>query len=139
MKTMIEILSFLKVILVDSLNKFNSPILVSIRNIFSWIGLILLVNLGYITFYSKPIEVEQHEQVIGTLESQINENKKTLSQLKTEKLKLEKEIVDLRRDLDISQNKTEKYRKQYERQMDYINSLSDGELTKLFTKEFGKK
>lgn len=139
MKTTIEILSFLKVIFVDSLNKFNSPILVSIRNIFSWIGLILLVNLGYITFYSKPIEVEQHEQVIGTLESQINENKKTLSQLKTEKLKLEKEIVDLRRDLDISQNKTEKYRKQYERQMDYINSLSDGELTKLFTKEFGKK
>ncbi len=139
MKTTIEILSFLKVILVDSLNKFNSPILVSIRNIFSWIGLILLVNLGYITFYSKPIEVEQHERVIGTLESQINENKKTLSQLKTEKLKLEKEIVDLRRDLDISQNKTEKYRKQYERQMDYINSLSDGELTKLFTKEFGKK
>jgi septal ring factor EnvC (AmiA/AmiB activator) len=139
MKTTIEILSFLKVIFVDSLNKFNSPILVSIRNIFSWIGLILLVNLGYITFYSKPIEVEQHEQVIGTLESQINENKKTLSQLKTEKLKLEKEIVDLRRDLDISKNKTEKYRKQYERQMDYINSLSDGELTKLFTKEFGKK
>ena len=139
MKTTIEILSFLKVIFVDSLNKFNSPILVSIRNIFSWIGLILLVNLGYITFYSKPIEVEQHERVIGTLESQINENKKTLSQLKTEKLKLEKEIVDLRRDLDISQNKTEKYRKQYERQMDYINSLSDGELTKLFTKEFGKK
>ena len=139
MKTTIEILSFLKVILVDSLNKFNSPILVSIRNIFSWMGLILLLNLVYVTFYSKPLEGEQHEQVIGSLENQISENKKTLSQLKKEKNNLEKEIIDLRKELEVSQNKTEKYRKQYESQMDYINSLSNGELTKLFTKEFGKK
>jgi septal ring factor EnvC (AmiA/AmiB activator) len=139
MKTLNDLLSFLKKIFVDSLNDFKSPFLISIRNIFSWIGVLLSFYILHLTFYSKPIEVAQQEQVVDSLVSQIENNNKLLSELEKDNKNLEESILKLREDLEKSENKSEKFRKQYESQVDYINSLSNSELTKLFTKEFSKK
>ena len=139
MKTLIDVLKFFKTIFVDSLNNLKSPFLISVRNIFSWIGLVLILYILHLTFYSKPIEVSQQEEVVDSLVTQIEKNKKLLSKLEGDNKKLEEDILKLRQELDKSENKSEKYKKQYESQMDYINSLSNSELTKLFTKEFSKK
>lgn len=139
MKTLNDLLSFLKKIFVDSLNDFKSPFLISIRNIFSWIGVLLSFYILHLTFYSKPIEVAQQEQVVDSLVSQIKNNNKLLSELEKDNKNLEESILKLRGDLEKSENKSEKFRKQYESQVDYINSLSNSELTRLFTKEFSKK
>jgi septal ring factor EnvC (AmiA/AmiB activator) len=139
MKTLNDLLSFLKKIFVDSLNDLKSPFLISIRNIFSWIGVLLSFYILHLTFYSKPIEVAQQEQVVDSLVSQIKNNNKLLSELEKDNKNLEESILKLRGDLEKSENKSEKFRKQYESQVDYINSLSNSELTRLFTKEFSKK
>lgn len=139
MKTLIDVLKFFKTIFVDSLNNLKSPFLISVRNVFSWIGLVLVLYVLHLTFYSKPIEVSQQEEVVDSLVTQIEKNKKLLSKLEGDNKKLEEDILKLRQELDKSENKSEKYKKQYESQMDYINSLSNSELTKLFTKEFSKK
>jgi septal ring factor EnvC (AmiA/AmiB activator) len=139
MKTLIDVLKFFKTIFVDSLNNLKSPFLISVRNVFSWIGLVLVLYVVHLTFYSKPIEVSQQEEVVDSLVTQIEKNKKLLSKLEGDNKKLEEDILKLRQELDKSENKSEKYKKQYESQMDYINSLSNSELTKLFTKEFSKK
>jgi septal ring factor EnvC (AmiA/AmiB activator) len=139
MKTLNDLISFLKKIFVDSLNDFKSPFLISIRNIFSWIGVLLSFYILHLTFYSKPIEVAQQEQVVDSLVSQIKNNNKLLSELEKDNKNLEESILKLRGELEKSENKSEKFRKQYESQVDYINSLSNSELTRLFTKEFSKK
>lgn len=130
-----KILSFIKSIFFDSINKITNPVLVQLRTLFFWIGIFSVIVFVFITTQNR-VEIETYEGKIEDLNGEVKKYEKIVSEISDENEKKKKEISNLQDDLKKLQNKSNDYKKKYEKQVDYINSLSSSQLTKLFTKEF---
>lgn len=106
------------------------------KNIFAGFGLFSF--LYFILFFSisKPKMIQESEKKVEVLQTVIKENNKEIKLLHKENKKIENEVEDLEKDLSDLQDKSEKYKKQYEKQVSIINKLDDNELSKLFTESF---
>lgn len=106
------------------------------KNIFAVFGLCSF--LYFILFFSisKPKMVKESEKKVEVLQTVIKENNKEIKLLHKENEKIENEVEDLEKDLSDLQDKSEKYKKQYEKQVSIINKLDDNELSRIFTESF---
>lgn len=107
-----------------------------LKDIFATIGIIS--TLYFIIFFSisKPKMIEESEKKVEVLENVIKVNNKEIKQLHKENDRIEDEVEDLEKNLTELQDKSEKYKKQYEKQVRAIDKLSDNELSKQFTDTF---
>ena len=106
------------------------------KNLFAVFG--LFSSIYFILFFSisKPKMVQESEKKVEVLKTVIKENNKEIKLLHKENEKIENEVVDLEKDLIDLQDKSEKYKKQYEKQVNIINKLDDNELSRIFTESF---
>jgi septal ring factor EnvC (AmiA/AmiB activator) len=107
-----------------------------LKNIFAIIGLISSIYFLIFWVISKPQYIKDSEKKVENLEGVIKENNKEITKLHKENEKIEGEVKVLEKSLDELQDKSEKYKKQYEKQVTTINSLTNNELSKLFTDTF---
>lgn len=128
-------LSFIKSIFFDSVNRITNPILIQLRTLFFWVGIFSVFVFIFITSQNQ-VETETYEAKIEDLNDQVKKYEKIAIQILDDNEKKKKEISNLQDELKKLQNKSNDYKKKYEKQVDYINSLSSSQLTKLFTKEF---
>lgn len=107
-----------------------------LKDIFSIIGLISTVYFVIFFSISKPKMIEESEKKVEVLENVIKGNNKEIKKLHKENDKIEEEVEVLEKNLNDLQDKSEKYKKQYEKQVRAIDRLSDNELSKQFTNTF---
>ena len=107
-----------------------------LKDIFAVVGIISTIYFVIFFSISKPKMIEESEKKVEVLESVIKVNNKEIKKLHKENDRIEDEVVDLEKNLSDLQDKSEKYKKQYEKQVRAIDKLSNNELSKQFTDTF---
>jgi peptidoglycan hydrolase CwlO-like protein len=107
-----------------------------LKDIFAVVGVIS--SFYFILFFSisKPKMIEESEKKVEVLKTVIKENNKEIKLLHKENEKIEDEVEDLEKNLSDLQDKSDKYKKQYEKQVNTIFKLNNNELSELFTETF---
>lgn len=102
--------------------------------------LVVLLFIGYIVMTQpKPVDlskVDELQKQCDSLEVLIVKNKQEIDSITNETKKLESRNVQLNNKLVDLNQKTIKLKQQHEKDLAYINSLSDNDVADLFTKEF---
>lgn len=107
-----------------------------VRNLFAVLGVFTTVYILFFFLVQKPKMIAESEAKVKSLEKEIKNGEKVISKLEKENKKIYGEINGLNKDLEQLKNKSEKYRKQYEKQVNNINNLSDKQLSRVFADEF---
>lgn len=107
-----------------------------LKDIFSIIGVISTIYFIIFFSISKPKMVKESEKKVEVLNNVIKVNNKEIKKLHKENDRIEEEVEVLEKNLNDLQDKSEKYKKQYEKQVRAIDRLSDNELSKQFTDTF---
>lgn len=110
--------------------------LISIKNIFALIGLFSVFYFVIFFSISRPKQIEESEKKINVFKNVIKDNNKEIKQLQNENDKIESYVVNLEKDLLELQDKSEKYRKRYEKQVRDIGKLNNNELSRQFAITF---
>lgn len=102
--------------------------------------IIVLVFVGYIIMTQpKPVDlskVNDLERQCDSLELMIGKNKEQIDSITNETNKLQNRNTQLNNKLGDLNQKTKKIKEQHEKDIDYINNLSDNDVADLFAKEF---
>jgi len=96
-------------------------------SIFLWI---------YTLGINRPEAIKESQRRVDSLNVVIKTNKKLINSLEKENHEIEDKIEDLNEDLVDLQKKSDKYQKDYEKQVKRLDALDDNELVKLFTESF---
>lgn len=129
-----------KEVVLDTLKKilgiWDLPILSKVKNIFAWIGVFTSVYLIIFFSFTRPLDIKESEDKISQYEKEIKEFNKQVTTLEKQKLELESEIGGLEKDLAEVEDKSNKNKEKYEKQIRYISNLSNNKLSKLFADTF---
>ena len=117
-------------------NKIPTNLVEKTKNVLAVFGLVSIFYFIFFFAVEKPNFIEDSEEKVEVLEDENKDNHKEIKVLKKENIKIEKEIVQLEDKLDVIQDKSEKYKKQYEKEVSDIRNASDDKLVKLFTDTF---
>jgi hypothetical protein len=96
-------------------------------SIFLWI---------YTLGIDRPMIIRESEKRVDSLNVVIKTNKRLIITLEKENLEIENRIENLNGELVDLKKKSDKYQKEYEKQVKRIDALDDNELVKLFTESF---
>ena len=96
-------------------------------SIFLWI---------YTLGMDRPSIIRESEKRVDSLNVVIKTNKKLIITLEKENQEIENRIENLNGELVDLKKKSDKYQKEYEKQVKRIDALDDNELVKLFTESF---
>lgn len=96
-------------------------------SIFLWI---------YTLGIDRPSIIRESEKRVDSLNVVIKTNKKLIITLEKENQEIENRIENLNGELVDLKKKSDKYQKEYEKQVKRIDALDDNELVKLFTESF---
>jgi hypothetical protein len=96
-------------------------------SIFLWI---------YTLGINRPMIIRESEKRVDSLNVVIKTNKRLIITLEKENLEIENRIENLNGELVDLKKKSDKYQKEYEKQVKRIDALDDNELVKLFTESF---
>lgn len=104
------------------------------------IVLLAILLFSTIYFYSKndvsSLDIEKIKKQNDSLIIEISNNNKKIDSFQTvNKILLEKN-KNLAKKLGTVNKKAEEYKKEHEKDINYINSLSNNDITKLFTEQF---
>lgn len=101
---------------------------------------VVLLFIGYIVMTQpKPVDlskVDELQKQCDSLEVLIVKNKQEIDSITNETKKLESRNAQLNNKLGDLNQKTIKLKQQHEKDLAYINSLSDNDVADLFSKEF---
>lgn len=129
-----------KEVVLDTLKKilgiWDLPILSKVKNIFAWIGVFTSVYLIIFFSFTRPSDIKESEDKISQYQKEIEEFNKQVTTLEKQKLELESEIGGLEKDLAEVEDKSNKNKEKYEKQIRYISNLSNNKLSKLFADTF---
>ena len=102
--------------------------------------LVVLLFIGYVvmtmpkpTYLSKVNELQKQSD---SLEVLMVKNKEQIDSITNETKKLESKKTQLNNKLGELNQKSKKLKEQHEKDIDYINNLSDNDVADLFAKEF---
>lgn len=102
--------------------------------------IIVLLFIGYVVItLPKPIDlskVNELQKQCDSLEVLIVKNKQQIDSITDETKKLENRNLQLSNKLGDLNHQTKKLKEQHEKDIAYINSLSDNDVADLFAKEF---
>lgn len=102
--------------------------------------IIVLLFIGYVVMtLPKPIDlskVNELQKQCDSLEVLIVKNKQQIDSITDETKKLENRNLQLSNKLGDLNHQTKKLKEQHEKDIAYINSLSDNDVADLFAKEF---
>ncbi len=107
-----------------------------VRNGFSILGVFTTIYLLFFFSIQRPKEIAESQDKVNQLQKEIKKGEKVISKLEKENKKINNQILDLNKDLMDMKNKSDKYKKQYEKQVSNINNLSTRELSRAFANEF---
>lgn len=107
-----------------------------VKNGFSLIGVFTTIYLVFFFSVQRPKEIAESQDRVNQLQKEIKKGEKVISKLEKENKKINNQILDLNKDLMEMKNKSDKYKKQYEKQVNNINNLSTRELSRAFADEF---
>ena len=103
---------------------------------------VVLLFIGYIVMtLPKPVnlsKVDDLEKQCDSLEVLIVKNKQQIDSITDETKKLESKNTQLNNKLGDLNQKTKKLKEQHEKDIAYINNLSDNDVADLFAKEFAE-
>lgn len=103
---------------------------------------VILLFIGYLVLTKpKPVElskVNHLEKQFDSLNVLIIKNKLQVDSINIETKKLEDKNSKLNNKLVDLNQKTKKLKEQHEKDIDYINNLSDNDIADLFSKEFSE-
>lgn len=101
---------------------------------------VVLLFIGYIIMTKeKPVDlskVDELEKQCDSLNILIGKNKSTIDSISLETKKLEEKNSQLNNKLGELNQKSKKLKEQHEKDIAYINNLSDNDVADLFAKEF---
>ena len=101
---------------------------------------VVLFFIGYVIMtLPKPVnlsKVDDLEKQCDSLEVLIVKNKQQIDSITDETKKLESKNITLNNKLGDLNQKTKKLKEQHEKDIAYINNLSDNDVADLFAKEF---
>jgi regulator of replication initiation timing len=101
---------------------------------------VVLLFIGYVIMtLPKPVnlsKVDDLEKQCDSLEVLIVKNKQQIDSITDETKKLESKNITLNNKLGDLNQKTKKLKEQHEKDIAYINNLSDNDVADLFAKEF---
>lgn len=105
----------------------NGLMIWGVVSIFLWI---------YTLGIDRPSIIRESEKRVDSLNVVIKTNKKLIITLEKENQEIEDRIENLNGELVDLKKKSDKYQKEYEKQVKRIDALDDNELVKLFTESF---
>lgn len=117
-------------------NQIPKNLVEKTKNILAVFGLVSIFYFIFFFAVEKPKLIDDSEEKVEVLQDKIKDNNKEIIVLEKENTKIEKEIVKLEKELDVIQDKSEKNKKQYEKEVSDIRNASDDKLVKLFTDTF---
>ena len=101
---------------------------------------VVLLFIGYVVMtMPKPTDlskVNELQKQSDSLEVLIVKNKEQIDSITNETKKLESKNTQLNNKLGELNQKSKKLKEQHEKDIDYINNLSDNDVADLFAKEF---
>lgn len=101
---------------------------------------VVLLFIGYIIMTKeKPVDlskVDELEKQCDSLNILIGKNKSTIDSISLKTKKLEEKNSQLNNKLGELNQKSKKLKEQHEKDIAYINNLSDNDVADLFAKEF---
>jgi peptidoglycan hydrolase CwlO-like protein len=104
--------------------------------------LVVLLFIGYVVMtMPKPVDlskVNELQKQFDSLEVLIVKNKEQIDSITNETKKLESRNAQLNNKLGELNQKSKKLKEQHEKDIAYINNLSDNDVADLFAKEFAE-
>ena len=104
--------------------------------------LVVLLFIGYVVMtMPKPVDlskVNELQKQFDSLEVLIVKNKQQIDSITNETKKLESRNTQLNNKLGELNQKSKKLKEQHEKDIAYINNLSDNDVANLFAKEFAE-
>lgn len=107
-----------------------------IRNLFAVLGVFTSLYLVFFLTVTKPQMIQESEDRIKLLNQEIKDNNKEISKLEKENKKIVNEIGKLNEELFNLQTLNKKYKKDYEKNIGRISTMSNNQLTRAFTDAF---
>lgn len=117
-------------------NQIPKNLVEKTKNILAVFGLVSIFYFIFFFAIEKPKLIDDSEEKVEVLQDKIKNSTKEIIVLGKENTKIEKEIAKLEKELDDIQDKSEKNKKQYEKEVSAIRNASDDKLVKLFTDTF---
>ena len=99
-------------------------------------GVISIFLWIYTLGIDRPMIIRESEKRVDSLNVVIKTNKRLIITLEKENREIEERIENLNGELVDLKKKSDKYQKEYEKQVKRIDALDDNELVKLFTESF---
>ena len=99
-------------------------------------GVISIFLWIYTLGIDRPMIIRESEKRVDSLNVVIKTNKRLIITLEKENREIENRIENLNGELVDLKKKSDKYQKEYEKQVKRIDALDDNELVKLFTESF---
>ena len=99
-------------------------------------GVISIFLWIYTLGIDRPMIIRESEKRVDSLNVVIKTNKRLIITLEKENREIEDRIENLNGELVDLKKKSDKYQKEYEKQVKRIDALDDNELVKLFTESF---
>jgi len=115
---------------------WDYPFISNFKTLFAWIGLITGLYLIVFFLTIRPNEMSVVKEKEKSLEKNITENEKQISQLNKQNSEIFAENEKLEKELKKSQEQYQNQKKKYEKEISRINSLSNKQLSKLFAESF---
>jgi cell division protein FtsB len=109
------------------------------KNYISYIFNIILVGIiTYLLFFNnKPtVDIKEYTDKIDSLSIVIETNNKKLDSLSNLENQQETNIKNLKEQLNVVSNKNKNLKKKYEQEIARYDSMSDNDITNLFTETF---
>lgn len=108
-----------------------------VKKILMFLGIICPIILFY--FLTKPVDetnIKLLENKCDSLQNKISETNLKIDSFNTETKKLVEKSNNLKLELTIINKKAKELKKQHEKDINYINSLSDNDVADVFANEF---
>lgn len=115
--------------------KIETYILWTKKGLMIW-GVISIFIWIYSFGIDRPATIRESQKRVDSLNVVIKTNKKLIISLEKENKQIEDKIENLNEELVDLKKKSDKYQKEYEKQVKRIDALDDSELVKLFTESF---
>jgi len=107
-----------------------------VRNLFSVLGVFTTLYLVFFLMVTKPEMIQESQDRIKLLNQEIKENNKEISKLEKENKKIVNEIGKLNEELFDLQKLNKKYKKDYEKNIGRITTMSNNQLSSAFAEAF---
>lgn len=115
--------------------KIETYILWTKKGLMIW-GVLSIFIWIYSFGIDRPATIRESQKRVDSLNVVIKTNKKLIISLEKENKQIEDKIENLNEELVDLKKKSDKYQKEYEKQVKRIDALDDSELVELFTESF---